>query len=113
MNLEAFLIVGLVTLFLGALLYVPARVWARKVARDDPHSYSRLGLTRLGWILTLITVLALIGGLLMDLIAPNTTLGKLVNTSSGRFVYLLSVFLNSKGIKLFKERVPPPSKDDC
>jgi cytochrome c biogenesis factor len=119
MDLEALLVVGLFSLVLGALLYAPARIWAKREARADPRNHPRLGLTRLGWILMLVAILVLICGLLMDQIAPGTKLGKLASTASGRFFYLMAVLLvfwvvetalKRKGIKLFKERVSNPTE---
>ncbi len=112
MHWEALGVIGLFTLALGVLLYVPARIWAKRKLRAEPESHPKLRLTRTGWVLTCATVLILIGGLLMDFIAPESLLGQLVRTPGGRFVYLVIVILafwlvettlKARGITLIKE----------
>ncbi len=112
MNWEALGVIGLFTLGLGVLLFVPAWVWVKRKQRAEPNNHPKLRLTKTGWVLICMTVVVLIGGLLMDFIAPESLLGQLVKTSSGRFLYLVIVVLvfwlveavlKTRGIKLIKE----------
>ncbi len=112
MNWEALGVIGLVTLALGVLLYVPARIWAKRKLRAEPNSHPRLRLTKTGWLFVCTALLFLFGGLLMNYFAPESLLGQFVKTSSGRFLYaatlalvfwLVEATLKARGIKLTKE----------
>lgn len=90
MDWEAFGLIGLFTLALGVLLYVPARIWAKRKLRTEPDSHPKLRLTKLGWILISVSVLVLIGGLLMNDLAPESMFGQLMNENRGQ----ITVFAN-------------------
>jgi hypothetical protein len=112
MDWKAFGVIGLFTLALGVLLYVPARIWVKRKLRTEPDSHPKLRLTKLGWILISVSILVLIGGLLMNDLAPESMFGQFMKTSKGRFLYLVIVAvifwfveaaLKARGIKLIKE----------
>lgn len=112
MDWEALGVIGLFALALGVLLYVPARIWAKRKLRAEPGSHPKLRLTKTGWVLICASLIALIVGLLMDFLAPESLLGQLVKTPSGRLLYLVIVViifwlveaaLKARGIKLTKE----------
>lgn len=112
MNWEAFGAIGLVTLALGVLLYVPARFWVKRKLRAEPGAHAKLRFTKLGWVLISTALLFLFGGFMMEFLAPESLLGQFVKTSSGRFLYALIVVLifwlveaalKARGIKLTKE----------
>ena len=121
MNWEAFGAIGLVTLALGVLLYVPARFWVKRKLRAEPDSHPKLRLTKLGWVLICAMVFLFIGGFSLQYLAPESLLGQFVKTSSGRFLYaatlalvfwLVEAALKARGIKLTKKiskhkRTPP------
>jgi L-asparagine transporter-like permease len=112
MNWEALGAITLLTLALGAVLYLPARIWARRQVKATPTAHPKLRLTKVGALLLAAAVFLLIGGLLMNYLAPESLLGKFVATSSGRFLYLFAVIilfwivefaLKTRGISLTKE----------
>lgn len=112
MNWEALVVIGFFTLALGVLLFVPAWLWVRHKRRIEPEKYPKLRLTRIGWALICATVLFLIGGFVVDFIAPESLLGQLVKTSRGRFIYLavvvfifwvIEIALKARGVRLIEE----------
>ena len=112
MNWEAFAVIGLFTLVLGTILYLPARFWVRRKVRSDPIKYAGLGLTRLGWVFVVIEIVVLFGGYSTQYIAPESVLGEFVKTSRGQFLYmvmlvtvfwLLEMVLKWRGIYLIRD----------
>lgn len=108
---EAFIVIGLFTLGLGVLLFVPAWIWVKRKQRKEPAAGVKLKLTKLGWLLVSVTVIALFGGYSLQYMAPESLLGQLVKTSLGRLIYLvilvgifwvLEAALKAKGIKLIE-----------
>jgi len=115
MHWEAFIVIGLVTLSLGVLLFVPAWIWVKRKQRTAPGMHSKVKLTKLGWALVWSMVIILLGGLLMDYIAPESFLGRLVKMPLGRLIYLvivggiflvLEAVLKANGIKLVEGDKP-------
>ena len=109
MHWEAFIVIGVFTLGLGVLLFVPAWIWAKRQRRTEPEKHPKIKLTKLGWALIGATIIILIGGLLMDYIAPESPLGRFIRLPGGRFFYfaivaslfwVLELALKAKGIKL-------------
>ena len=112
MDWEALSIIGLFVLTLGILLYVPARIWAKRKLRDDPKSHQELILTKVGWVLISMAILVILGGFSTQYLAPESAIGRFVKTSSGKFIYLAAVAfvfyliesaLKARGIKMIKE----------
>lgn len=112
MQWEAFIVIGLFTLGLGILLFVPAWLWVKHKQRTDAAVRAKLRLTRLGWLLICVMVIALIGGYSMQYIVPESLLGQFVKTPGGRFLYLVIVALifwlieaalKTRGIQLIKK----------
>jgi hypothetical protein len=93
MNWEALSVIGLFALALGALLYLPAIIWARLNMRSEPNKHPRVRLTRVGWALVFAAVLVLFGGFGLQYVAPQSAIGALVKSPSGRLVLLGSVLL--------------------
>lgn len=121
MNWEALVVIGLFTLGLGVLLFVPAWIWVKRKQRSEPGKHPKLRLTRLGWVLIWITVVILIGGLMMDYIAPRSLLGRFVKVPGGRLIYMaivagvfwaLEAALKTKGIKLIEDDKSAQNKRD-
>lgn len=113
MNWEALIIIGLFTLSLGVLIFVPAWFWAKRKLHDHPAARTKIKMTKAGLFLIPLFIVILICGLLMDFLAPESILGQFVKTPGGRFLYLMivvSIFwgleaiLRSKGIKLIEHR---------
>ena len=112
MHGEAFVVIGLFTLGLGVLLLVPAWIWVKRKQRAEPGKHVKVKLTKLGWTLIWVMLIILIGGLLMDYIAPESLLGRFVKMPVGRLLYLAIVAaifwlveaaLKARGIKLIEE----------
>jgi hypothetical protein len=112
-NWEGFFVIGLFTLVLGALLYIPARLWAKRKSREHPDSNAALRLTKSGFVFFGLFTVALIVALSWEFLAPESRLGQLAKTSLGRFgiavvvglvFWLLEVGLNSKGVRLLDKK---------
>src|SRR5687767_9912619 len=113
MNWEAFFVIGSFALVLGALLYIPARIWAKRKLRDHPNSNATLKVTRAGFIFFSIFVVVLMVGFSQQYLAPESELGQFVKTSSGRLAFsaavgvvfwLAEMILKSKGILLVQKK---------
>lgn len=85
MNREALGVIGLFTLVLGVLFYVPARIWAKRKLRAEAGFHPIVRLTIAGWVLTGTAAIVLFGGFSLQYIAPESTIGGSVQTSGGRF----------------------------
>lgn len=112
MDLEALVVIGIFTLVLGAVLFALFRLWVRHKFHDHPTVGTKVRLTKAGVICVPVLVIVLIGGFLMEYIAPESVLGKLVETPIGRLSYaaavtlaflLIEVVLKSKGIRLIEK----------
>ena len=112
MNLEAFVVIGLFALLLGALLFVLSRLWVKRQLRDHSEAHVKIRLTMAGMICIPVLVIVLIGGLLMQYLAPESLLGQFVKTHSGRFFYaatvaivfwLLEIVLKARGIRFIEK----------
>lgn len=115
MDWKALGVICLLTLALGILLYVPARIWAKRKLRAEPSGHPKLRLTKTGWALICSTVFVLITGFSVQYIAPESAFGQFVKTSGGRFLYLAAVvlifwlveaILKTRGIRLIEEDQP-------
>ena len=113
MNWEAFVVIGLFTLALGTLLYIPARIWARRKLREHPSSNATLKVTRVGFVFSGVFVAVLMLGFSQQFLAPESELGQFVKTSIGRLgfaaavgavFWLLGAILESKGIKILEKK---------
>jgi small-conductance mechanosensitive channel len=112
MHGEAFVVIGLFILVLGVLLFVPAWIWVKRKQRAEPGKQAKVKLSKVGWTLIWVMLTILIGGLLMDYMAPESLMGRFVKMPVGRFLYLVIVAvvfwiveaaLKARGIKLTKE----------
>ena len=120
MDWKAVIVVGLFIFVIGVLLYLPSRMWVKHKLRDGDGGRSSIRLTKTGWLLICTLVIVLFGGFSTQYIAPETAIGQLVGTSSGRFFYstivllifwVIEIVLKVRGIKLIKEtRSSPRSK---
>lgn len=113
MNWEAFAAIGIFTLVLGVVLYVPARWWAKRKVREHPNSNATLRVTRAGFVFFGIFVVLLILGFSQEFLAPESGLGQFVSSSGGRLLFgasvaavfwLLEVILKSKGVLLVEKK---------
>jgi hypothetical protein len=111
MNWEAVSIVGLAALVVGVALYVPAWLWTRQRVQPERGRNQKLMLTKAGWVLLSLAILAIIGGFSLQYTFPESAVGGLAKTSSGRLVYLVAVvvvfwlleaILSRLGIRLTK-----------
>ncbi len=112
MHWEAFIVIGLFTLTLGVLLFVPAWLWVKRKQRTEPAARAKLRLTKLGWFLTCIGLVAFLFGFSLQYLAPESLLGQFVKTSLGLFLYglaiaivfwLIEAALKARGIKLIED----------
>lgn len=115
MNWEAFAAIGTFTLVLGVMLYIPARWWAKRKRREHPNSDATLRVTRAGFVFSVIFIVLLMLGFSQEFLAPDSRLGQLVSSSSGRLLFgafvgavfwLLEVVLKSKGVMLVERKEP-------
>ena len=113
MNWEAFAVIGLFTLVLGIVLYVPAKLLINRGVRSNPSRYPVVRLTRLGWLLFIAALLALFGGFSAQHLAPESMLGQFMKVPGGQFLYtvligtafwLVELALKTKGIYLTKNK---------
>jgi len=111
MNLEAVIVIGLFTLILGVVLYVPARYFIRRKLRKNPR-YAKQRVTKVGLFVFGIMVVILMCGFSLQYLAPESWLGQLVTTAKGRLAYGLlvvavfwsvEIFLSRKGIKIIEK----------
>ena len=119
MNWEAFLVIGLFILALGALLYIPGRIWAKRRVREGPNTNAALKVTKAGFVFFGILTVVLMVGVSLQYFAPESELGQFVKTSSGRLVFfvavgvvflLLEYILKSKGIMLVEKKADKVSE---
>ena len=117
----AFIAMGIVTLVLGVLLYCvlyfPASRRAKRELQENPNSSfsKRYGLkvTKAGVVVYGIMVAVLFGGLSQEYLAPESELGQLVKTESGKWLFvvplvvvvgLLEAALKKRGIRLTESK---------
>lgn len=109
---EAIIVIGLIVLVLGAFLFALAKIWAKFKFKNDSPSHVPIRVTKAGWIIIPLFVIILFGGFSLQYIAPETIIGKAVQTSAGRFVYMLillcifwalEMMLKTRGIKLIEK----------
>ncbi len=113
MNWEALVAIGIFTLALGVVLYIPTRLWAKHKLREHPNSNATLKVTRAGFVFFSIFVVVLMLGFSQEFLAPESGFGQFVRTSSGRLLFgasvgavfwLLEVVLKSKGVMLVERK---------
>lgn len=111
MNWEAFWIIGLSSVVLGLLLFIPAWLWMRRQQQLLPE-YKRNTLTKTGWVFACLLVTFLIAGAIMQYVAPHSGFGEFVSTGAGRLIFYTSVgvvfwsveiALKARGINLTRE----------
>lgn len=90
MNFEALLAIGLFTLALGLVLYVPAHLWVRRKLRKEPHLTKRR-VTKAGFLVVGVMVGIMMVGFSLQYFAPESTIGQFVETSLGRYLFALSL----------------------
>jgi len=113
MNWEAFFIIGVFALLLGAILLVPGIWWARRNTRDNPDVPAGMKVTPAGFIAATAIVALLFSGLSAEYWAGDTAIEKWLKTPLGRSAFLLTVFgagylaerlLHMAGIRLIAPR---------
>lgn len=91
MNWEAFLVVCMVSVVLGALLFSVAMLYLKiSDGRPSPGVQS-IGLNKLGWVLILIFLLMMFLGFSVSHLAPNSFLARILGDSINRFLYLVII----------------------
>lgn len=91
MNWEALSVIGLFTLALGVLLFIPSWIWVKRRQKAIPRGRPGVVLTKTGWALAVALVIALIGGVGMQHLAPESFLGKLTKTGGGRLIFYVAL----------------------
>ena len=85
-NLEAVLIIGVLSIVLGFALLIPGLWWAKHKAKTDSTSGGKVFFTPVGWIFLLLMLFVLIGGFGMQHFAPQSFIGKLTSAGLGRLL---------------------------
>lgn len=101
-SIEAFLIIGSLTLVVGAALYVPLHFWLKRKLRTEnqiaiifPWSPmdTKLHVTKAGFLVFGLMVAALATSSSLKYLSPESMLGNLVSAPSGEIVFNLAVIL--------------------
>ena len=115
MNWEAFFIVGIFALLLGAILLVPGIWWARRKARENPNASAGMKVTPAGFLVATTYVALLFSALSTEYWAGDTAIEEWLKTPLGRLVLFLTVLgvgqlaerlLRKAGIRLIAPRQP-------
>lgn len=109
--MEALIVISLVTLVIGVLLYIPARLLAKRLLRKSaPSDAVRLRVTSAGLAVATLLVGLLVFGVAQPRIAPESALGRLLGSGAGAALYfggvtllasVLSTVLELLGFTLF------------
>ena len=110
--MEAILVIGSLVIILGIILLIPGLWWARRKARKDPAFAKKANFTPIGWLFLCVMLSFLLGGLCMQYLYPESSIGKLTATSLGRILwtaiiififYIIQKLLNSYGVVIEKD----------
>ncbi len=93
MNWEAFFAIGIFTIILGVVLYIPGRLWAKRKLKEHPNTQASLKVTKFGYILTSSMLLVLFGGLSFQYFSPNSFFGEYMKTKTGRLTFTALVII--------------------
>ena len=94
MNVEALLAIGALTLILGGLLYIPGRLYAKRVVRETIAQKKRLArITPAGVLFAACMVAVLIFVFSFRFLAPESWLGQFMSTKIGLLLAGVSVAL--------------------
>lgn len=109
--MEALIVISLLSLVIGALLYIPGRLLAKRVLRKSaPSDAVRIRVTSAGLAVATLLVGLLLFGVAQPRIAPESTLGRLLSSGAGMTLYfggvtllasVLSTVLELLGFTLF------------
>ncbi|GEM_PF-5168564 len=118
MNWEAFFAIGLFTLVLGALLYIPAHFWIKRKLRKEQKIAvfsnpidKNLHVTKAGFILVGLSIGTIVFAI--GYIKTETTFAELIDTPGVRQLFFILVglpfifiaaILTKMGIKLVKKK---------
>jgi len=84
MEVSEYIILGMIFLIFGCLLYIPGRLISkRKLANSESDSNLRLHISSSGYAWATLMVFTLILGSSQRYLAPQSELGKFVNTNIG------------------------------
>ena len=106
MGLTDYIILGIIFLVFGILLYIPCHWLLRRKTRNlDPGSDFMLRITSSGLALFTLMMVALILGFAQEYLSPGSEFGMFITSWSGKFYYIILVFILTVIFGLILERL--------